>query len=208
MTACAAAKKLPPPGWTPPSQAVDSVFSPTTRELQDSTSFSLGIIQGWGSFDPRTDLGAIHDIGAPIHVYPLFENGFRAYRRQSIKDNNRESAKIYADFAKVAEKNEYAWNYGKAATQDFIGTVSKRNRMICFPCKLPRYVVRISADTVSDTLLMNAFNTVNLACAVILTSTDYARELGIRESKWIYPLGGAGTSDSGDCETLISFMRV
>ena len=47
---------------------------------------------------------------------------------------------------------------------------------------------------------MNAFNTVNLAGAVILTSTDYAKELGIPERKWIYALGGAGTSDSADCK--------
>jgi len=47
---------------------------------------------------------------------------------------------------------------------------------------------------------MNAFNTVNLASACILTSTDYARELGIPESKWIYPLGGAGTRDSNECK--------
>jgi hypothetical protein len=47
---------------------------------------------------------------------------------------------------------------------------------------------------------MNAFNTVNLAGAIILTSASYAEELGIPKSKWIYPLGGAGTSDSGDCK--------
>jgi hypothetical protein len=134
VTACAAAKKLPPPGWEKPAQAVDSVFSPTNRELQNSTSFSLSVIEGMGS-SRSADLGAIHDIGAPIHVYPLFENGFRAHRHQTIKDNNSESAKLYSDFAKVAETNKYAWNYGKAATQDFIGTVSKKNRMICFPCR-------------------------------------------------------------------------
>nr|POE75136.1 hypothetical protein CFP56_63371 [Quercus suber]POE94785.1 hypothetical protein CFP56_17022 [Quercus suber] len=49
-----------------------------------------------------------------------------------------------------------------------------------------------------DPLLMNAFNTVNLAAACIVTSTEYARELGIPESKWVYPLGGAGTKDSSD----------
>lgn len=48
---------------------------------------------------------------------------------------------------------------------------------------------------------MNAFNNVNLAAAVLLTSTDFARELGIPESRWIYPLGGAGTRDSYDCES-------
>jgi len=46
---------------------------------------------------------------------------------------------------------------------------------------------------------MNAFNNINLAGACILTSTDFARELGVPESKCIYPLGGAGTQDSNDC---------
>jgi hypothetical protein len=43
---------------------------------------------------------------------------------------------------------------------------------------------------------MNAFNTVNLAAACVITSTSLARFLAIPESKWIYPLGGAGTADA------------
>lgn len=43
---------------------------------------------------------------------------------------------------------------------------------------------------------MNAFNTVNLAAACILTSTSYALELGIPESRWVYPLSGASASDA------------
>jgi hypothetical protein len=42
---------------------------------------------------------------------------------------------------------------------------------------------------------MNAFNTVNLASAVILTSTRVAHTLSIPPARWIYPLAGAGTSD-------------
>lgn len=45
---------------------------------------------------------------------------------------------------------------------------------------------------------MNAFNTVNLASALILTSTKTAQALGVPSSKWIYPLGGAGTQDSSE----------
>ncbi|KAJ6260116.1 LOW QUALITY PROTEIN: hypothetical protein Dda_4337 [Drechslerella dactyloides] len=161
LTACAAAKKMPPPGWTKPSENVANVFSPTTRDL-------------------GSDIGARHDIGAPIHVYPLFENAFRAHRGQSIAANNRESARLYAHFAQVAAKNPYAWNNGSAATEDAIATVGGKNRMICFPYPL----------------LMNAFNTVNLAAAVILTSTEHAARLGVPEHKWIYPLGAAGTQDS------------
>jgi hypothetical protein len=47
---------------------------------------------------------------------------------------------------------------------------------------------------------MNAFNNINLAGACILTSVDFARELGVPEEKWIYPLGGAGATDSDDCK--------
>lgn len=49
---------------------------------------------------------------------------------------------------------------------------------------------------------MNAFNTVNLAAACVLTSVEYARELGIPENKWIYPRAGAGYRDADHCTHL------
>jgi hypothetical protein len=82
-------------------------------------------------------LGAVHSIGVPIQVYPLYENGFRAARGQSLEENHKESARLYADFAKIAARNEVAWNYGKPPqTEESIASVSKKNRMICLPCKL------------------------------------------------------------------------
>ena len=50
---------------------------------------------------------------------------------------------------------------------------------------------------------MNAFNTVNLAGAAILTSTSFAYELGIPQEQWIYTLGGAGTRDSDNCGCFV-----
>ena len=81
------------------------------------------------------DLGAIHKIGAPIHVYPLYENAFRAHRGQSLRSNNDESAKLYAEFSRVASTQEFAWNQGKINDEKTIGTVSEKNRMICYPCQ-------------------------------------------------------------------------
>lgn len=91
--------------------------------------------QAMTSTHSALDLGAIHNIGAPIHVYPLYENAFRAHRGQSIRENNEESAKLYAEFSSVAEKQEFAWNFGRRDREEVIGTVGKKNRMICFPCK-------------------------------------------------------------------------
>lgn len=133
VTACAAAKKLPPPGWTRVADEV-TIFSPSTRELKPSA-----LPGQWTP--PRTDsngpgLGATHSIGNPIQVYPLYENSLRAHRNQSFAENHDESANMYAEFAKVAGQNEFAWSYGSSIeTKDSIGTVSKKNRMICLPCK-------------------------------------------------------------------------
>ncbi|TGO31955.1 hypothetical protein BHYA_0375g00070 [Botrytis hyacinthi] len=123
-------------------------------------------------------LGTIHQIGLPIHIYPLYENAFRAHRHQSQVENNAESAKLYAQFAAVAAGNEFAWNRESAGnlSEESIGKVGKGNRMICWPYPL----------------LMNAFNNVNMAASCIVTSVSFATELGIPEDKWIYPLGGAG----------------
>lgn len=78
----------------------------------------------------------IHTIGTPIQVYPLFEAGFRAHRHQSYKENLKESAALYGEFAKVSEKHPRSWSYGeKTETEETIGTVSGRNRMVYSPCK-------------------------------------------------------------------------
>jgi hypothetical protein len=55
---------------------------------------------------------------------------------------------------------------------------------------------------------MNAFNTVNLAAACVLTTTEYAQQLQIAEDKWIYPLSGAGYKDSDYCTLRTVYMKI
>ncbi|QRD87573.1 hypothetical protein F9C07_2278969 [Aspergillus flavus] len=127
------------------------------------------------------DLDGIHSIGLPIQVYPMYENGFRAHRGQSLAENHMESASLYSRFSQVAVTRPYSWNFqSKVETPESIAQVTTKNRMICLPYPL----------------LMNAFNSVNLAAACIVTTAEYAAELGVPRSKWIYPLGGAGATDS------------
>ena len=86
------------------------------------------------------DLGGKHSIGAPIQVYPLYENAFRAHRHQTLQENAIESGKLYAEFAQVAAQNKMAWFYGKEpATAESIRTITKKNRIISFPCKIHDY---------------------------------------------------------------------
>jgi hypothetical protein len=126
------------PKWTARDESVKAVSVSDTSALGDSKPIQ--------AFQLRrkltsSDTGATHSIGLPIHVYPLYENGFRAHRGQTIAENNDESASLYADFAKVAERNVYSWNFAKPAkTKEEIATVSKKNRMICFPYPLLMFV--------------------------------------------------------------------
>lgn len=75
----------------------------------------------------------------------MYENGYRAHKKQSIKENHDESAQLYGQFSQVAAQNQYAWNYGRPAdTAEDIGTVSEKNRMICFPCMCPLTLMNAS----------------------------------------------------------------
>ncbi len=75
-------------------------------------------------------------LGAPIQVYPLYEAAFRAHLQQKLSDNHKESADLYADFAQVAAKSPFSWAHGQEPeTSESIGTVTRRNRMICSPCQ-------------------------------------------------------------------------
>uniref|UniRef100_A0A0B7K6R0 Thiolase N-terminal domain-containing protein n=1 Tax=Bionectria ochroleuca TaxID=29856 RepID=A0A0B7K6R0_BIOOC len=110
----------------------------------------------------------------------MYENSLRAYTRQSFEKNTFESSQLYEAFDKVSSQKDYSWRSGEVPRDAReIGTVTKKNRMICSP-----YL-----------LLMNAFNAVNLAAACLITSVEQAEKLGIPEEKWVYILGGAGTHE-------------
>lgn len=156
-------------------------------------------------------IGKIHKVGVPMHVYAMYENGRRAHKGQRPIENFRESASLYGRYAKVASEHPTSWHFGRQTeTAKTIGTISKRNRMICFPCPcyqlLPWRARDILTPETLDPLLMNAFNDVNIAGACIITSTDFADRMGISRHKWIFPLGGGRARDTEDCITDLLFL--
>ena len=133
--ACAAAGKLPPPGWTAPDESAPKVNLKEVAKRDSCKRLKYLLAHKRLLLTQSKAPGTRHSIGLPLHIYPLYENALRAHRNQSIQDNDVESAHLYASFAKVAEQNPLACSYGQpAATAKTISSVTKTNRMICFPC--------------------------------------------------------------------------
>lgn len=201
MAACKKAGTFPPPGWSKSDPSVKpistndlSIFGESRRSLFGPEPDCVN------STDFSSDVGTQHSLGLAIHVYPMYENALRAYNKQTQRQNSQESAELYAEFDSIACSHPHSWRYGETPRDaQSIWSVTERNRLICAPCKIwasgDRFVL-----TKADPLLMNAFNTVNLAAACILTSAEHAEALSIPKDKWVYILGGAGTNDEENCE--------
>ncbi|HEV8573105.1 MAG TPA: acetyl-CoA acetyltransferase [Dehalococcoidia bacterium] len=120
------------------------------------------------------EVEARHGATMPTRVYPLFENAIRAHLGLSVDDHQRRLGELCSRFAGVAAENPYAW-FPQARTPEEIATVRPDNRMVGFP--YPK--------------LMNAIIETDQAAAVIMTSTQTARELGIPEDRCVH-LHGCG----------------
>jgi len=118
-------------------------------------------------------------IRAPIQFYPMFENALRYERKESIADHINRVSDLWAGFSQVASRNPNAWLQDPVDAET-IRTVSKSNRLISFP--YPK--------------MMNSNSAVDMASAIILCSVSKAREIGISEALWVYPLAGTDAQDT------------
>jgi acetyl-CoA C-acetyltransferase len=115
-----------------------------------------------------------HQLLNAISGYALFDNARRAKLGISRADYRRAIGELFAPFSQLAAHNPYA-TAPKAYSPEELATISERNRQV------------------SDiyTRLVVSRDQVNQAAALLLTSVEKARQLGIPESKWVYLHGSA-----------------
>ena len=122
---------------------------------------------------------AARGIVDPIQMYPIFENAIRHARGETIGAHVERISRLWAGFSRVAADNPHAWmREPKAALE--IRTPGPDNRPVSFP--YPK--------------LMNSNEKVDQGAALILTSTDVARRLGIPRAKWIFPWASTAAHDT------------
>ena len=131
--------------------------------------------QGWGMKGLFTRDLATHRLMTAPPVYALCENARRARLGQSRQQYALSMGELFAPFTKVASANPYSASAQTPASAEQLATPGERNRMIAdpYPLKL------VSRDQV------------NQGAAVLLTTDEQARALGIPESKWVYLHGYA-----------------
>lgn len=125
-----------------------------------------------------SDHEQLHGAYGATRAYPLFENALRARRGLSIEEHRDFLSRHCADFSRIAAENPFAW-FREERSVGQIGEVTAQNRMISFPY----------------TKWMNPVMAVNQAAAVLLTSTDAARDLSIPSDRWVYLLAGAEAAE-------------
>ncbi len=158
-----------------------------------------GVELRWGpTGDPGTvvgdarsgsnDIEKLHKAHMPIRVYPLFENALRAHLGLSMDQQAARIGMLCEGLSKVAAENPYAW-FRDAKSASEITADTPDNRVICFPYR--KY--------------MNAIMAVDQAAAVIVTSVERARQLGIPQSKWVYLRGSGDAHDHWFVSDRVNF---
>jgi acetyl-CoA C-acetyltransferase len=120
-------------------------------------------------------------LGMPVGYYAIIDSALRYEQGHSIDQQRDDMAELYAGFSRIAADNPDAWVREPVAAE-FIREPSAKNKMLAFPY----------------TKLHNSQWNVDQASAMIFCSVAKARELGIPQHKWVYPL----------CATESNFMTV
>lgn len=110
--------------------------------------------------------------------YAMCENARRHALGHSIEDHQMGMGRLFERFTEVASGSAHAW-YPIKRSADEIATATEANRFVAWPY----------------TKYMNAMNQINQSAALLLTSVDYARKLGISEDRFIYLHGCADTRE-------------
>lgn len=109
----------------------------------------------------------------PSISYAIFETALRRASRRNLKEHQLNIGGLFEKFSKMASNNPFAWSKKSFTAQEII-TPTPKNRNINHPY--------------TKFMCVNPF--IDQSGAIIITSQEFAEELNIEPSKWIYLMGG------------------
>jgi len=114
-----------------------------------------------------------YSLHIPSIIYAIFETALRTASRRSLEEHQLNIGRLFEKFSKVASHNPFAWLKEFYTAQEII-TPSPKNRNVNHP--YTKY------------MCSNPF--IDQSGAILLTTQEFAEELNIEPSKWIYLMGG------------------
>lgn len=127
------------------------------------------------SHDPfASDVEMNAQIFMPVELFAVIESALRHSQGLGIEAHRDKLAELYAEFSQVASRNPHAWHQ-QPLPPAAIRNAEGKNAMLAFPY----------------TKKHNTQWNVNQAVAIMVSSVAKARELGVDESNWVFPLSAA-----------------
>jgi len=145
----------------------------TTQPEDTPRPLLLGTERG-----PVTEIEEARGLDRPLRVFPLFENALRYASGATIDEHQHRVSELWSGFSSVAATNPDAWSRHTRTAAE-IQSTGPANRMVSFP--YPK--------------LMNANNQVDQGAALILCSVRAARQAGVPEDQWVFPVSGTDAQD-------------
>ncbi|UCC20184.1 MAG: hypothetical protein JSV62_02555, partial [Promethearchaeota archaeon] len=109
----------------------------------------------------------------PSYTYALIETALRASSGKNLNEHVDYIGKRYERFSRIASENPYAWEKNQFSSEEIVNA-NLENRIICHP-----YTKRMVSNLYVDQ-----------AAALVMTTENIARKLGIDREIWVYPMGG------------------
>ncbi len=128
---------------------------------------------------PASEAEVRHQLMLPIYVYPLYENALRAALGRDVETHRRALGRLMARASDVAADNPHAWFRTRRSAEE-ITVPGTSNRMVAFPY----------------TKYMNAMLVVDQSAALLLTSAERARALGVPADRLVHWLGGGDANET------------
>ena len=139
--------------------------SETQQHDSQPDSFLQPEAELWSEIESKAGLGM------PVGYYALIESAICHQQGISMDQHRDNIASHYARFSEIAAANPDGWAES-ALTAETIRNAGDKNAMLAFPYAKHH----------------NSQWNVDQACALLFCSVSKAREYGIPESQWIFPL--------------------
>lgn len=125
--------------------------------------------------DPfATEVEAAAGIFMPVELFAVIESAIRYSQGLTVEQHRDNIASLYSGFSEIASRNPHAWSQDIVPAEE-IRNAAGKNAMLAFPY----------------TKKHNSQWNVNQAVAIIVCSYAKAKELGLDDSRWIYPVAAA-----------------